>query len=41
MTPLHLAVLSGSSQVVKKLLLGGCDRTIKSKTGQSAYDLAI
>lgn len=29
LTPLHLAVISGNSRVVRKLLIKGADRTIK------------
>ena len=41
MTPLHFAVVSDNMRIVKKLLVFGCDKTIKNKRGQTAYDLAI
>jgi ankyrin repeat protein len=41
MTPLHYAVVSDSIRLVKKLLLFGCDKTIRNKRGQTALDLAI
>ena len=41
MTPLHYAVVSDNIRIVKKLLLFGCDKTIKNKKGQTALDLAI
>jgi palmitoyltransferase len=41
MTPLHLAVLSGNSKIVKKLLIKGCDRTIVNYENKSALDLAV
>ena len=41
MTPLHYAVFTDNVRVVKKLLLFGCDRTIKNKKGKLPYDLAI
>jgi palmitoyltransferase len=40
MTPLHLAVLSGNGRIVKKLLLKGCDRSIKDNNGKLALDMA-
>lgn len=39
-TPLHLAVTSGSSRIVKWLLIAGCNRYIENKEGQTALDLA-
>jgi ankyrin repeat protein len=36
MTPLHLAVMSGNGHIVKKLLLKGCDRSIKASNGKLA-----
>lgn len=40
MTPLHLAVMSGNGRIVRKLLLKGCDRTIKNFSDKSALDIA-
>lgn len=40
-TPLHLAVIAGSASIVKRLLIAGCDRWIKNKSGQTARDLAL
>jgi palmitoyltransferase len=40
MTPLHLAVMSGNGRIVKKLLLKGCDRNIKSYNGKYPLDIA-
>lgn len=39
-TPLHLAVLSGNSRVVKKLLIAGADKRIVGKNSQTAAQLA-
>lgn len=41
MTPLHLAVMSGNGRIVKKLLVRGCDRTIKNYSNRSALDIAM
>jgi len=41
MTPLHYGVLSDNIRVVKKLLLFGCDKTLKNKKGKTPYDLAV
>lgn len=40
MTPLHLAVMSGNGRIVKKLLLKGCDRTIRAYNGKLPLDIA-
>lgn len=40
-TPLHLAVIAGSARIVKWLLVAGCDRLIRNKSGQTARDLAL
>jgi ankyrin repeat protein len=40
LTPLHLGVISGNSRVVRKLLIKGADRYIKSKEGKTASALA-
>jgi ankyrin repeat protein len=40
LTPLHLGVISGISRVVRKLLIKGADRYIKSKEGKTASALA-
>lgn len=40
-TPLHLAVIAGSTRIVKWLLVAGCDRHIRNKSGQTARDLAL
>lgn len=40
-TPLHLAVIAGSARIVKWLLIAGCDRSIRNKSGQTARDLAL
>lgn len=39
-TPLHLAVINGSTRLVKKLLLYGADKTIKGKDNKTAANLA-
>jgi len=39
-TPLHFAASSGSSRVVRKLLLKGADRHVKDNEGKTAKDLA-
>lgn len=41
MAPLHLAVLSGNSKVVRRLLQSGCDRSLTNLKGQTALDLAV
>lgn len=40
MTPLHLAVMSGNSHIVKRLLIKGCDRNVVSYTGKRPIDIA-
>lgn len=40
MTPLHLAVMSGNARIVKKLLLKGCDRNVRSYNGKLPLDIA-
>lgn len=40
MTPLHFAVMSGNSHIVKKLLVKDCDRNIISYNGKRAIDIA-
>ena len=40
LTPLHLAVISGNSRVVRKLLIKGSNRHVKDKNFKIAADLA-
>jgi palmitoyltransferase len=40
MTPLHLAVMSGNGRIVRRLLLKGCNRNIKSKSEKLPLDIA-
>ncbi len=40
MTPLHLAVLSGSRKTVRVLVQSGCDISIKNNNSKTALDLA-
>jgi palmitoyltransferase len=40
MTPLHLAVMSGNGRIVKRLLLKGCNRNIKTNSGKLPLDIA-
>ena len=40
LTPLHLAVISGNSKVVRKLLIKGADKNKKDKSGKLPADLA-
>jgi len=40
-TPLHYAVLAGNIRVVRRLLTKGADPSIKSRKGETAYDLAV
>jgi len=39
-TALHLAVLSGSSKVVRKLLIKGCNKDLRDNKGKTPLDLA-
>jgi palmitoyltransferase len=39
-SPLHLAVMSGNSRLVKKLLIYGADRNLKGMSGQTPSDVA-
>jgi palmitoyltransferase len=41
MTPLHLAVISGNSKIVKKLLFCGVDKNSISFNNKKPYDLAL
>ena len=40
LTPLHLAVISGNSKIVKKLLIKGAKKDIGDFEGKKPYDLA-
>lgn len=40
LTPLHLAVISGNTRVVRKLLVKGADKMLCDKQGKTAADLA-
>ena len=40
LTPLHLAVISGNSRVVRKLLIKGADKNILDKSKKLPSDLA-
>lgn len=40
LTPLHLAVISGNTRVVRKLLIKGADKTILDKQSKTATDIA-
>ena len=40
MTPLHLAVSSGSVRIVQKLLKYGANKDIKNSEGLTALDMA-
>lgn len=40
LTPLHLAVLSGNSRILRKLLVRGGDRFIQDNKGMMPYDIA-
>ena len=41
LTPLHLAVISGNSRVVRKLLLRGADKTILDNNRKKPIDIAL
>ena len=40
MTPLHLAVISGNTKIVRKLLMKGGDRQIEDKNEKTPMDIA-
>ena len=40
LTPLHLAVLSGNSKIVRRLLIKGAKKDAKDKEGKLPVDLA-
>ena len=40
MTPLHLAAISGSIRLTRKLLLRGADKDAKDLTGKKPIDIA-
>lgn len=40
-TPLHLAVISGNSLIVKRLILYGADNKLKDLQGHDAYHTAM
>ncbi len=40
MTPLHMAVMSGNSRIVKKLLIRGCNRYIRNLFNKLPLDIA-
>ena len=40
LTPLHYAIKSGNEKIIKKLLVRGADKFIKSKDGLSCFDMA-
>jgi ankyrin repeat protein len=41
LTPLHLAVISGNTRIVRKLLVRGANRKIRDKQNKLPIDLAI
>ena len=41
LTPLHLAVISGNTRIVRKLLVRGANRNIRDKQNKLPIDLAI
>jgi ankyrin repeat protein len=41
MTPLHLAALSGSIRLTRKLLLKGASRYVKDFSGKTPLDISI
>jgi ankyrin repeat protein len=38
---LHLAANSGNAELISFLLRSGADRTLKTGTGETPYDLAV
>jgi len=40
MTPLHIAALSGSIRLTRKLLLRGANRNVKDFSGKTPLDIA-